>query len=167
MDVIKFVIEQYVDEEGGYRFPVINIYINQHNLIDLVTRIEKKDWDGNIQTRSSYIGFEVGRFRQFHNEMLGQKSYQRSLLLTCTCTVELCDSIMADITINEQTVTWSGLKSPYFGGKTYSPFVSEEEALAEGWQPLDYSGLGPFTFDLAQYLSALEQVSHEWRSWYS
>ncbi|MBL8063298.1 MAG: hypothetical protein JNK32_09785 [Anaerolineales bacterium] len=167
MDIIKFVIEQYVDEEGGYRFPVINIYINNSNLIDLVTKIEKKDWDGDIKTRSSYIGFEVPRFGQFRNEMLGRKIYARSVLLTCTCTIELCDSITADMIFDEQTVTWSGLNSPWLSGKTYSPFVSEEEALSEGWKPLDYSGLGPFTFDLAQYLSALERVTHEWRSWYS
>ena len=28
MDTIKFVIEQYTDEEFGYTLPVINIYIN-------------------------------------------------------------------------------------------------------------------------------------------
>ena len=42
MDTIKFVIEQYADEEFGYSFPVINIYINDHNLIDLVSEIENK-----------------------------------------------------------------------------------------------------------------------------
>ena len=162
MDTIKFVIEQYVDEEGGYRFPVINIYINNSNLIDLVTKIEKKDWDGDIKTRSSYIGFEVPRFGQFRNEMLGRKIYARSVLLTCTCTIELCGSITADIAFNERTITWSDLRSPYLSNNTYSPFVDEADALKEGWKPLDYSGLGPFVFERGQYLAALDAVTQEW-----
>ena len=43
MDTIKFVVEQYRVEEFEHDLPVINIYINGQNLIDLVTRIEKKD----------------------------------------------------------------------------------------------------------------------------
>jgi len=66
---------------------------------------------------------------------------------------------MADIDIEAQTVIWSDLRSPWLGGKTYSPFVSEEEAFKEGWYPLDYSGLGPFTFEREQYLSSLEEVT--------
>lgn len=73
MDTIKFVIEQYVDEEYGYSFPVVNIYINGQDLIDVVTRVEQKRWDGNKNTRSSYIGFEVDQFHQFHDEMLGKR----------------------------------------------------------------------------------------------
>jgi hypothetical protein len=164
MDTIKFVIEQYVDKEAGYRFPVINIYINGRDLIDLVTRVEQKNWDGNKNTRSSYIGFEVSHFGQFRNEMLGEKIYPRSVLLTCTCTYAECNCIMANMVFNTHTITWSDMKSPWLGGKTYSPFVSEEEALEEGWQPLNYSGLGPFTFDREQYLSALEEVTGEWRN---
>ena len=162
MDTIKFVIEQYVDEEAGYRFPVVNIYINGQDLIDLVTRVEQKKWDGNKNTRSSYIGFEVVQFHQFHDEMLGKKRSPFSVILTCTCTYAECNCIMANMVFNTHTITWSDMKSPWLGGKTYSPFVSEEEALEEGWQPLDYSGLGPFTFEREQYLSALEEITEEW-----
>jgi hypothetical protein len=62
MDTIKFAIEEATEEETISRFPTINIYINEQNLIDLVTRVEKNDWDGSRRTRSGYIGFELGRF---------------------------------------------------------------------------------------------------------
>jgi hypothetical protein len=91
MDTIKFVIEQFVDEEAGYRFPVINIYIN-----------------------------------------------------------------------GQHTVTWSDMKSPWLSGKTPSPWIDEVEAQELDWHPLSYAGLGPFTFEHKQYLSALEEITEEW-----
>lgn len=166
MDTIKFVIEQYTDEEFGYTLPVINIYINDRDLIDLISEVEHKLFaaDGEKVVRSSYIGYEVAQFERFRNEMLGKKTYRRNILLTCTCTIPECNCIMADINIEAQTVIWSDLRSPWLGGKTYSPFVSEEEAFKEGWYPLEYSGLGPFTFEREQYLSALEEVTPEQRN---
>lgn len=162
MDTIKFAIEQYTDEEFGYSFPIINIYINGHNLIDLVSKIEKKDWDGNKSTRSNYIGFEVSHFQRFRNEMLGEKLYPNSILLTCVCTYAECNCIMAKVAIETQSIIWSDLKSPWLGGKTPSPFIDEAEAQELGWQPLDYTGLGPFVFDREQYLFALDKVTQEW-----
>jgi len=164
MDTIKFVIEQYTNEEFGYTLPVINIYINDRDLIDLISEVEHKLFakDGEKVVRSNYIGYEVAQVERFRNEMLGKKTYRRNILLTCTCTHAECNCIMADIAIEEQTVTWSDLRSPWLGGKTPSPFVSEEEAFQGGWQPLDYSGLGPFVFDRDQYLSALEKVMEDW-----
>ena len=163
MDTIKFVIEDHGDEEFGYKFKIINIYINEQDLIDLVTRVERKEWDGQKNSRSGYIGFPLTDFERFHREMLGNKVYRRSILLTCTCTFEECNCIMANITFEDRSVTWSDLRSPYLGGQTYSPFVEEADAIEEGWVPIDYSGLSPFVFEKEQYLSALEQVVEECR----
>jgi hypothetical protein len=164
MDAIKFAIEQYTDEEFGYSFPVINIYINDHNMIDLVSEIENKHRavDKGRNTRSNYIGFEATHFKRFRDEMLGRKVYLHSVLLTCTCTFAECNCIMAEIAIETQTVTWSDLKSPWLGGKTPSPWIDESEAQEMGWQPFDYTGLGPFVFERGQYLSALDNITQEW-----
>jgi hypothetical protein len=162
MDTIKFVIEQFVDEEAGYRFPVINIYINGQDLVDLVSRVEQKNWDGNKNTRSSYIGFEVDQFHQFHDEMLGKKRRPFSVVLTCTCTYAECNCIMVNMAFDTHTVTWSDMKSPWLSGKTPSPWIDEVEAQELDWHPLSYAGLGPFTFEHKQYLSALEEITEEW-----
>ena len=166
MDTIKFVIEQYVEEEFGFGFPVINIYINGRNLIDLVSEIENRQpgLDNKDFTRSGYLGFEVTRFERFHSEMLGKKAFPKSVLLTCTCTFEQCNCLMAEIVFEAQVVTWSAIKNPWLGGPTPSPFLDPEEAQEAGWKPVDYADLGPFVFDREQYLVALDKVTQEWES---
>ena len=165
MDTIKFKIEYYRVEEFEYDLPNINIYINEQNLIDLITNVEKKEWDGKKESRSGYIGIEVSRFQRFQNEMLGKKIYPHSVLLTCTCTIAECNCIMADIYFEENTVKWSNIRSPWLSNTTYSPFVEEVDAIKEGWVPIDYSSVSLFQFELEQYLAAVDQIIAECRSY--
>ena len=161
MDTVKFTVEDYVDDEGGFRFPTINIYINGENLIRLAGQVECRNEGLQREGepfRQSYVGLHPGYHRDFHDEFLGLKKRPDSLLLTCTCLEAACNSITAKITVDFQTVTWSELKSPWLSGKTLSPWETEEEAREGGWIPIDYSGLGPFVFDREQYMNALEQL---------
>jgi hypothetical protein len=168
MDTIKFIIEDYVEEEFGYRFPVINIYINSNNLIHLITAVESKlPVEEMLDDPWRYIGFELERFDYFRREMVGEKTYPFSILLTCTCTFPECNCLSATITVEEKTVTWSDMKSPWFSSKLPNPWISEAEAEEISWVPLDYSGLGPFIFDRGQYFAALEDVTQEWQTLHS
>jgi hypothetical protein len=160
MDTIKFVIEEYIDEEFGYRFPVINIHINDRNLIHLVSMVENKcPVMEAVDDPWGYIGFELSHFERFRNEMLGKKAYPRSVLLTCTCTYPECSCIMADMVFQEKTVVWKKIENPLLAGPTPILWVEAEDALENGWVPLDYAALGPFIFDREQYLAALDDVS--------
>lgn len=161
MDTIKFIIEDYVDEENGFRFPTINIYINDVNLIQFVEQVEHRNRSlgGEEPLRPDYIGLEPEFHRSFRDEFLGVQARPLSLLLTCTCTIELCNCILAKVSMDADTVTWSNLHSPWLGGKTPSPWLDEEEAQALGWSPCDYSALGPFVFSREQYLKALDELN--------
>jgi hypothetical protein len=160
MDTIKFVIEEYRDEEFGYRFPVLNIHINGRNLIHLVSAIENKCPLAEVEEDPwGYIGFELSNFDRFRDEMLGKNIYPHSILLICTCTIPECNCIMADIVFEERTVAWKNLESPFLAGPAPTLWVESEDALENPWVPLDYTGLGPFIFEREQYLSALDEIS--------
>lgn len=160
MDTIKFIIEDYVDTENGFRFPTINIYINERNLIDLVEEVEHERYSEEVAETSTrcYVGLHPEYYRGFLNEFLGKPMHAFSILLICTCLVAECNCITAKIIVNTDTVTWSELRSPFLSSETPNPWITVEEAIAMDWCPIDYSVLGDFVFDRDQYMDALKEL---------
>ena len=160
MDTIKFIIEDYVDEVNGFRFPTINIYINDINLIELVQRIERGYRDpleADEQLPQSYVGLYPAFHHDFAEEFLGRKGYAYSVLLTCTCLEEACNSIIAKVLVDSETVTWSEIRSPFLGTQS-SFWVNVDGAVDADGYPIDYFELGPFVFERGQYMEALSQL---------
>jgi len=161
MDSIIFIIEDHVNEKFGFRFPTINIYINNQNLISLVEEIEQRNriLRGEEPSHSHYIGHDTRYSHNFRDEFLGLQSRPYSVLLTCTCTFAECDCIMAKITVVDKFVVWREIKSPWLSSNSPSPWVEEDIALGLGWMPYDYSDLGPFIFEKRTYMDALNEIT--------
>jgi hypothetical protein len=159
MDTIRFVIEDYIDEENRFRFPTINIYINESNLIELVEKIERTPY-GEMDEEvfeQSYVGLHPEYHRDFLKEFLGLHD-RPSILLTCKCLEVLCNCITAKIFLGAETVMWADIKSPWLSSKTPNGEMTMEQALEVGWLPIDYSTLGNFVFNRGQYLDALDNL---------
>ena len=164
MDKVKFIVEEYVDTEAGYRFPTINIYINNRNLIELVNEIEQKHNPQNAEMlRSGYIGFQVEQYERFRTEALALHANPYSVLLTCTCTIPECSCITAEISLQSEMVIWSEIQNPFFSSKDpWARWVGQNET-STGWKPVDYSELGVFVFRREAYMNAVNDLTRDWR----
>jgi len=160
MDRIKFIVEDHIDREYHFRFPTINIYIDNHNLIDLVEEIEREYEPEQVKGtwKRSYVGLHPDYFRRYEDEFLGLNRPGTSILLICTCLMWECNCVVGKVIVESDTVIWSDMYSPWLSSVTPGPWTSVEEAVARGWRPIDYSGLGPFVFDRKQYMDALEDL---------
>lgn len=158
MDTIKFVVEEYIDKESGFQFPTINIYINGSNLIDLVQKAERRNDPIQTGESQSYVGLHPDYYPGFAREFLGQPERGFSILLICTCLVDMCNCITGRVEMNSETVTWSDIKSPWLSSKSPNPWVDIEDAEKMGWYPVDYSELGPFIFNRHQYEDAVNSL---------
>lgn len=165
MDRIKFIVEDYVDEEEGYRFPTINIYINNRNLIALVSEIEQRRSPppDREHTRQGYIGFRVEQFDRFRAEMLAEHGKPYSVLLTCTCTFPECSCITAEVSLQSEMVFWGNIQNPFFSSKDPWARWIGENGNSSGWKPVDYSDLGVFVFRRQPYIQAVDDLARNWQ----
>jgi len=161
MDTIKFIIEDFVDREYGIRFPSINIYINNKNLLDLIRQVEQghgiSQGVSDSAYQKSYVGLLPGYYPYFEDEFLGRVKRSHSIVLICTCLEEVCDSIVVQVVFEPDTVIWRDITNPFFGVMSEFWVKMQEADEADGF-PIDYSGIGAFVFDKIQYLDALEQL---------
>jgi hypothetical protein len=152
MDTIQFFIVEYIDEEFELHRSETHIYINGRNLIDMVEQIEQGALNLQNERDSSmrsYAGLNPEWRPNLRNEFLGNTREPYAVVLTCTCHEDWCNSILAKINVDSQTITWRDFTSVLYG----------EESRSWGGRPIDYSALGPFVFDRKQYLEALDMLA--------
>src|SRR5215217_9405909 len=108
MDTIQFFIVEYIDKEFEIHHPETDIYINGRSLIDVVQEIEHAAL--NLQnerdsSRRSYAGLNPTWRPNLRNELLGNTREPYSVVLTCTCYEDWCNSVLTKIAIDAQTIT--------------------------------------------------------------
>lgn len=159
MDTIQFTSQIFVsrgydmenDGEHEESHTEISIYINGMNLLDLVQQVERGVLDPqNLVNPSdrSYAGLNPEWRPNLRNEFLGITADPYSVLLTCTCYQDCCNSVIAKIEVGFQTVTW----------RDFTSILHGDASRSWGGTPIDYSSLGPFVFDRKQYMEALDAL---------
>lgn len=117
---------------------LVRILINGIDLIDLVKPIEAC-YEPKIA--GSYAGLYAQEVFYPCKRFLNDPSYwfigeNKTDVLQCTCGIDGCWNLSVKITITDQVVTWSDFELDH----------------RPQW---DYSSLGTFTFNKAQYLKEL------------
>ena len=157
MDEIKFSLGIYYEENTGFNFWTIDISINDHKLLDIVSEIERENarrmgldfWGG-------YASLEANPYHLQGNYFLGNNSIGQSKptvwVLGCTCTFPECWGVQASIRANSEIVQWTDIANPWLvnGLPSVWDTVSPEDFVA-----FDYSSIGPFVFDRLKYDHAL------------
>jgi hypothetical protein len=121
----------------------LRLLVNGRDLIDLAREVEQPfaEADGQPDLAGSYQGLPPLQVLPPAPHFLGQPVEElseegRAYLLGCTCGHPGCSPFLAQITVTQDTVTWS--------------------AFQHGNRPeWKLDRMGPFTFDRRQYESAL------------
>jgi len=127
----------------------IKIEVNGVALPELVREAELPSAreDEEEEMAGNYIGLVAGYMRiDLAGQFLGgqgtpmfEDSEGKTALLGCGCGEVGCSPLMARITVTDDTVRWDDFEQP----------------TRPDW---DYEGLGPFTFERAQYERALMAI---------
>ena len=140
MSVIAFSVRARADLGGANELVPI---IDGHELTDMIHAFER---DHRMEERAVSYGGLIPSFFKFgplRRHFLGQWEFaeprRKVPLLGCNCGEWGCWPLMARITVQGGAVVWNEFEQPYRKER-------------------DYSGFGPFTFDVAQYQKALATV---------
>lgn len=114
-------------------------FVDDQALTELVTEFERSH---RLKPSGGYAGLvliecRLGDLRQY---LRGKQQRDRVTLLGCECGEMRCWPLDAVVRRDGKTVTWTDFQQPF--GKNR-----------------DYSEFGPFTFDLQQYMAAVEAAA--------
>lgn len=148
MDTITFKVKP-IDMDGK-EFPFVDIYINDRNLIDIVSEIELPyaTHEGHPDIAGGYMGLSPNTVffpsRHFLGGHMAEISdTQKTEIFACgSCGEVGCWPLLVQISVHENIVVWHDFEQPY----------RDKDSRVSHWQ---YDKLGPFVFDKEQYLSAL------------
>ena len=148
--------DDYVKWNETNGFQPIQLIVNGQNLLDLITEIEKpyvekeNQEEGNQLRAGDYFGLGS---HYAHVDLMGKPFNhgfmldeddplnRKSLIYGCTCGISECWAIVAEITVEEKTVTW----------KNFCQFHRDWEYR-----------LGPFTFEKEEYLKQIEGLTRKY-----
>jgi hypothetical protein len=155
MDTLRLHIES-----GAYAWPrrlqpLVSLYVNERNLVDLVREVELPfaSRAGKPDMAGRYVGlparYAVEPSRHLLGEPAGPYDYtDKVTLLQCACGEGGCWPLLATITVTTNRVIWEDFEQPHRGPRS----------RAGHWH---YEGLGPFVFARPQYEAELRRVAAE------
>ena len=172
MDEIQFKLGEYVDAKTLFFIRYIDVYINNRRLIDMVYQVENRHF-GRQRSRDfcGYVGLHIAEMPFQNNAFPGifPDSMERSefwgTVLTCTCGIDLCSSIVARVEILGDFLLWHEVMNPWLG-TLHAELMDDEEF--ENYDPCDYSAIGPYVFRRKQYVDAwyaFKRWIMDWKGW--
>jgi len=162
MDVIKFELGVYFDEDTGHGFRTIDIHINDRKFLDTVAEVEREnarrmgyDFGGEYAGLEASPSFIAGDYF-FGNKLSEQsKPIVWVWVLGCSCTLPECWGVQATIEANSEIVRWSDILNPWLINGL--PFIWQRKS-PDDFVAFDYSSIAPFVFDMEQYDHALSDL---------
>ena len=138
MDTIKFEITTIQKEHFG-KYEVVDIFINNRNIIDIVKIVEQPfaTADGQPDLAGSYDGLSP---IEFIENITGESA--ENYILGCTCGITECWPLEVKIEQKDYTITWKNFENYH-----------------RAW---DWSELH-FCFDMAQYYEEIGKLKEQMR----
>ena len=149
MDTIRFEIGKREDPSDGV-VDAVNIFVNGRNLVDIVREVELtfRAREGRPHLAGRYVGLPPQDIFLPSPRLLGEPAtfydhdYPGKIaVLGCGCGDVGCWPMLVEISLRDDVEVWSGFEQPH----------------RSAWR---YDEIGPFVFDRARYLSALDRSAN-------